>query len=111
MLRQLCKAVISIFLSISAFFSGLAGQITGKPYTAGTQVDMSKFELVWSDEFDGDALDRSKWDFSWWITERKGGYWHEDMVRVEDGNLVISAEYKDEALPYRYTLERILADE
>ena len=103
MLRPICKAVISFFLSVSALFNSLAGQISGKPYTKGSEIDMSKFELVWSDEFDGNTLDRTKWDFSWWITERKGGYWHEDMVRVEDGNLVISAEYKDEALPYRYT--------
>ena len=85
MLRPLCKSIISIFLSISAFFGSLGGQLSGKPYTKGKEVDMSQFELVWSDEFDGDALDRTKWDFSWWITERKGGYWHEDMVRRIQG--------------------------
>ena len=82
MLRTAIKAVISFFLSVSALFNSFAGQISGKPYTKGSEIDMSKFELVWSDEFEGDTLDRTKWDFSWWISERKGGYWHEDMVRV-----------------------------
>ena len=66
------------------------------------KVDMSKFQLVWSDEFDGDKLDRSKWGYTWWETMRKGGYWHEDMVKVENGNLVISTQYFDEPLEYRY---------
>ena len=68
----------------------------------GQTLDMSKFELVWSDEFDGDELDRSKWSYEWWVTERKGGYWHEDMVSVENGDLVIRAEYKDEPLSFNY---------
>lgn len=59
----------------------------------GKQIDLSEFDLVWRDEFNGTELDRDKWGFSWWITERKGGYWHEDMVSVKDGNLVIRAEY------------------
>ncbi len=102
MLRSLCKGAIALFMSISTFFASLAGSITGNPYTKGNELDMSKFTLVWEDNFDGDRLDTSKWGYSWWITERKGGYWHEDMVRVEDGNLIISAEYKDEPMPFRY---------
>ena len=64
-----------------------------------------RFDLVWADEFDGDALDTTKWDDNQsvdtlhWGPIRKGGYWHKDMVNVRDGNLVISTEYKSEPLP------------
>ena len=59
----------------------------------GKTIDLSEFELVWSDEFDGNSVDESKWGFTWWETMRKGGYWHQDMVSVADGNLVIKAQY------------------
>ncbi len=62
----------------------------------GKEINLNDFELVWSDEFDGEKLDETKWGHSWWITERKGGYWHEDMVRVEDGHLIITAKYLEE---------------
>ncbi|MBQ7596831.1 MAG: glycoside hydrolase family 16 protein, partial [Clostridia bacterium] len=65
-------------------------------------VDMSKFTLTWSDEFDGDSVDSSKWAPDWWVTMRKGGYWHEDMAKAENGNLVISAQYLDTPLENRY---------
>jgi len=61
-----------------------------------------RFELTWSDEFDGTELDRTKWQTEWWVTERKGGYWHEDMVSVKDGNLIITTAYFDEPLENRY---------
>ena len=60
------------------------------------------WKLVWSDEFEGTELDRSKWVTEWWVTERKGGYWHEDMVSVKDGNLIIRSEYLEEPLPNYY---------
>ena len=101
-IRNIFKIIISLSLALSSLIAGTECRLKGQEYTKGNKIDMSRFTLVWSDEFDGDTLDRDKWDFSWWITERKGGYWHEDMVRVENGNLIISAEYKDEPLPFYY---------
>ena len=98
MFRSICKTIISIFLTFSSLFTTFGGS-GGK---GKKNIDLNKFELVWSDEFDGDELDTSKWGYEWWVTERKGGYWHEDMVSVRDGNLVISAEYKSEPLENRY---------
>ena len=61
-----------------------------------------RFELVWSDEFDGNKLDMTKWNYNWWETQRKGGYWHEDMVSVVGGNLIITTAYMSEPLPNYY---------
>lgn len=61
-----------------------------------------RFKLVWEDEFNGDSLNPKNWSPSWWQTERKGGYWHEDMVKVRNGNLVITTEYMEEPLENDY---------
>lgn len=96
MFRSVFKSLIAFFLTFTSLFSGFGA---GK---AKKQIDLSKFDLVWSDEFDGDALDTDKWAYEWWVTERKGGYWHEYMVDVKDGNLVIKAQYIDHPLENRY---------
>jgi len=54
----------------------------------------SGWELVWSDEFNGDALDRSKWEFE--VNARGGGnrelqYYGTNNVSVRDGFLTIEA--------------------
>ena len=102
-MRTIFKKVLSVIMAIGTFFTSLSGYIrTGDPSFGKKQIDLSDFTLVWSDEFDGDKLDRTKWNYEWWVTMRKGGYWHEDMVSVEDGDLVIRAEYKDKALDLKY---------
>lgn len=66
-----------------------------------------QWELVWSDEFDGDSLDESKWSY------RLGGayndeeqYYKKENVSVSDGTLKITA--KSEAVDdYPYTSGRI----
>lgn len=97
------KSILKVLIVVLSLFSlalpeqvGLARKVSDK------EIDMERFELVWNDEFEGDRLDKSKWGTSWWITERKGGFWHEDLVSVREGNLVISAEYKAEPLENRY---------
>ena len=99
MLKKLIAALISFLTfispSVNTFF-GLPQKISDR------QIDMSKFTLTWNDEFDGDEIDSSKWGPEWWVVKRKGGYWHEDMARVEDGNLIISADYLSEPLENRY---------
>lgn len=92
--------LISIFGAVVFFFASLTPQLWGLPKTpAGQALDLeNRFELTWSDEFDGETIDRSKWIDPWWIYERKGGYWDKEMVRVENGNLIISTEYKEQGV-------------
>lgn len=96
MFSKFIRFFVSVLMVLSPTFPHLFG-LPAIP--KGKEVNMDKFELVWSDEFDSDELDKSKWQYPWWELERKGGFWHEDMVDVKDGNLVITTAYFDEALP------------
>lgn len=89
------KAFLKIFIAILMVINPQLPQLLdlGILPQEDKKINMDNFTLVWSDEFEGDSLDTSKWGHSWWITERKGGYWHENMVSVKDGNLVIRSEY------------------
>lgn len=99
-MKTFLKGFITVLMIISAALPEVFS--LGK-LPQGKSINLDDFELVWSDEFDGTELDRSKWTYIWWETERKGGYWHEDMVSVENGNLVISSQYFDEPLEnYHY---------
>ena len=66
--------------------------VNKKPQT----LDISDYELVFADEFDGDSLDTSKWRQHDGGGVRKGGYWTLDQARVEDGNLIITTQYKED---------------
>ena len=48
---------------------------------------MDDFELVWSDEFDGDTLDTSKWSTRQATEIRRGGYWNGAAYRGMKQNL------------------------
>ena len=53
-----------------------------------------KWELVWSDEFDGAQLDRSMWHTP--VGVRRDGYWaEEDSYLDGEGNLVIRTRESD----------------
>ena len=58
---------------------------------------MDKFELTFSDEFD--TYDTSVWSghYQWGLLSeaRRGGYWNKNLVRAEDGNLIIPVVYKE----------------
>lgn len=67
-------------------------------------VDMSQFHLTFEDNFDGNAVDESKW-FNARLDVRKGGIWNPSMVHVQDGNLTIECKYLEDGLrgPGYYT--------
>lgn len=99
--------ILAFLISIAIFFVNTFGFIVEKP-----KVDLEKFELVWSDEFDGEELDSTKWKPLYTANGntlvRKGGYWNADMISVKDGNLHISTVnypdgYKGNGLAGWYT--------
>ena len=76
-------------------------------------------ELVWADEFDGDALDTSSWSYQlgdgtefgipgWGNNEAQ--FYQRDNAEVRDGELVITAR-REEAGGYDYTSARLLTKE
>lgn len=62
-----------------------------QPDDDANKIDMSKFELVFEEEFDGDTLDETIWNYCNGV--RKGGYWDEAQTTLRDGSLVIKTEY------------------
>lgn len=86
--------IVSIFLSVISVFLTLFG-LPGYPSTKS--VDMDKFELTWSDEFDGNEVDKAKWNCGWWgegnTLVRNGGWWNSKLAEVTDGNLHIKTKY------------------
>jgi beta-glucanase (GH16 family) len=60
----------------------------------GMREEESKWQLVWSDEFDGKSLDQTKWELI--VNGRGGGnkelqYYRKENVRIENGMLLIEA--------------------
>ncbi len=56
-------------------------------------VDMSKFALVFDEEFDGNSLNFNLWNAHDCDGVRKGGYWDINQAVVKDGHLTIRTEY------------------
>lgn len=68
-------------------------------YTAedGTlYIDGAAYYLTFEDEFEGDSLDTSKWEYCpEWKRQDLECYWDNGCVSVRDGKLVLSAECRD----------------
>jgi len=65
------------------------------------KLDLDKFTLTWSDEFEGSALDRAKWGphgFTGGAHKRRDGYWAMEMAQVKDGMLRIPSAYYESGL-------------
>lgn len=54
-----------------------------------------KWKLVWSDEFDGPALDRTKWDFRLHIMQTRHQTFTDEGVVLKDGLLYLNLIEKD----------------
>ncbi len=91
-------------------------KLTTDPDGGGTDVEEPDFEsqyndLLWADEFDGDALDTDNWNYEtgngtngWGNNELQ--FYTQDNVKVQDGNLVITAKKESES-GFNYTSGRI----
>src|SRR5580765_8376652 len=55
------------------------------------------YELVWEDQFDGDALDPKKWEVRG-VGPRALGFVSPEAVKVEGGYLKLSAVKKDDRI-------------
>ena len=102
-------------LRIIAFFQALISFITYGSWTSEitypvkpviipapenpASLNLDGFTLVWEDEFDGNAVDSTKWTGYKCSAEksktRMGCWWNTDMASVRDGNLHIQTKYYD----------------
>ena len=59
-------------------------------HAASLLPDGMEFELVWSDEFDGDKIDETKWDYRLCMMGRRHPAWTDQGVKVENSCAVFS---------------------
>lgn len=85
-----------------AFFQLIGAAVFDTPVTPyGDTIDMSRFELVWQDEFDK-GFDDTVWQGHYVYGDedtqlRDTAFWNRDQVSfTDDGCLMISAEYKED---------------
>jgi beta-glucanase (GH16 family) len=76
----------------------------------GQKLDIGKFELTWSDEFDGNRLDLDRWNlhgsqYGWGsvdgtedVITRREGFWTLEMAKPRKGKLHISSVYAEEGI-------------
>ncbi len=91
--------VISVLTAIAAFFCSI---FSIPFYANGEKVDLSKFELVFEEQFNGE-LDKTLWSGidrlpDGKTTVRRGGYWNNDLAYTENGNLIIKLKYLEDGL-------------
>ena len=86
------RGLIATLSVISSLFSFL---MTGEPLTPyGDELDLTGYSIVFEDEFDGDELNWNEWRPRG-IGVQEYYFTTADQVSVNDGNLYITAEYKD----------------
>ncbi|MBP5233161.1 MAG: family 16 glycosylhydrolase [Planctomycetes bacterium] len=72
----------------------------GKDFAKREKVDLTGYEIVWRDEFDGDKVDATKWGSP--VQQRQGAStWDPKHVSVKDGNAVFKI-VKTADPTYRY---------
>ena len=82
------------FLAISLCVILLMQLLSCTTAHRGEEVNLEGYELVFFDDFEGNALDLTKWEYRA-TGERRGGFNHPDQVRVENGQLILSGEYTE----------------
>lgn len=88
-LKRLICATVVIAELIGALFFNMPQPPRGQ------RINLDEWTLSWSDEFDGDSLDTTKWNNPYDNVARRGGFWDKDQVFVENGVLKIRTEYKE----------------
>lgn len=85
------KKVVAAIVAIAEIFGLLLFDTPTTP--RGPELDLTGYELVFEDQFNGNALNTNVWDYRG-SGPRRGGFNAESQVRVEDGNMIIKADYQ-----------------
>lgn len=74
----------------------LGAAILDKPITPyGDKLDLTGYELVFCDEFEGDSLDLNVWEHRS-VGARRCGFNSSSQVEVRDGTLILTGEYLED---------------
>ncbi len=85
-----------ILAGIVAFFELFGLTILDLPTTPrGEELDLTGYNIVFEDEFDGSALNTDVWKIRS-NGPRRGGFNSDSQIKVEDGNLIITGEYVED---------------
>lgn len=87
------KRVSALFIAIIEMFSSVI--FDGAMTPMGKELDLAGYNLVFSDEFDGDSLNTDVWEYRG-SGSRRGGFNAESQVKVNNGNLVFTGEYLED---------------
>ncbi len=91
--------IMAAFTKLTAFLMSVIGffcSIFGIPYyPTGLEVDLTGYELVFEDEFEGDSLNYDVWHDRA-LGARRGGFNSSGQVEVKDGNLILTAQYRED---------------
>ena len=93
------KSACALFISFFQLIGAALFDTPVKPF--GDQIDMSRFELVWQDEFDA-GFDDTVWQGHYVYGDndtqlRDTAWWNRGQVSfTDDGCLLLSADYKED---------------
>lgn len=94
MTSKFMSTIIAFVLSVCGLLGiNVQPQLVKPTDTAQFQAK-DGWKLVFEDNFEGDSLDKTKRQYGFKEGIRRGGYWVEDAVFVNDGNLTIRTDYR-----------------
>lgn len=79
-----------------AFIEFMSMLLFGTPVSPrGQELDLTGYEMIFYDEFEGDSLNLDNWYYRGVGSER-GGYTASSQVSLRDGNVVLTGEYLED---------------
>ncbi len=98
-LRKRTALLLAMVLLFSVMATGCTKQkeLPKEPSLTVETLEKEGYKLVFSDEFEGDKIDTTKWRLGYHQPTRRGGYYDatEDLLFQKDGALTIRTLYKD----------------
>ena len=91
-----CKRAGAILLTMFEIFGVVLFDAPRTP--RGPQLDLTGYHEVLVDDFDGGSLDLGVWEYRGTGTSSSGRKFRPEQVRVEDGKLILRAEYKQDGV-------------
>lgn len=86
------KRLLAAIMTVFELFNAACFKTAVHPY--GQEIDLTGYQLVFCDEFNGTELNTDVW-YTRGNGARRSGYNGASQVKVEDGKLVITGEYLD----------------